>query len=39
MVAVDDSFGESGKPKELLKKYKLDSVNIELACKKALLKK
>ena len=39
MVAVDDSFGESGKPKELLKKYKLDSVNIESACKKALLKK
>ncbi|MBH76162.1 MAG: transketolase [Flavobacteriales bacterium] len=39
MVAVDDSFGESGKPKELLKKYKLDSVNIELACKRALLKK
>ena len=39
MVAVDDSFGESGKPKELLKKYKLDSVNIELACKKVLLKK
>ena len=39
MVAVDDSFGESGKPKELLKKYKLDSVNIEFACKKALLKK
>ena len=39
MVAIDDSFGESGKPKELLKKYKLDSVNIELACKKALLKK
>ena len=39
MVAVDDSFGESGKPKELLKKYKIDSVNIELACKKALLKK
>ena len=39
MVAIDDSFGESGKPKELLKKYKLDSVNIELACKKVLLKK
>ena len=38
MVAVDDSFGESGKPKELLKKYKLDSVNIELACKKPYLK-
>ena len=39
MVAVEDSFGESGKPKELLKKYKLDSKSIEAACKKALEKK
>jgi len=28
MVAVDDVFGESGKPKELLKKYKLDVPDI-----------
>ena len=39
MVAVEDSFGESGKPNELLKKYKLDSKSIEAACKKALEKK
>lgn len=39
MVAVEDSFGESGKPHELLKKYKLDSKSIEIACKKALTKK
>ncbi len=39
MVAVEDSFGESGKPHELLKKYKLDSKSIEEACKKALEKK
>ncbi len=39
MVAVEDSFGESGKPNELLKKYKLDSKSIERACKKALEKK
>jgi transketolase len=28
MVAVDDVFGESGKPNELLKKYKLDVPDI-----------
>ncbi len=39
MVAINDSFGESGKPNELLKKYKLDSKSIEIACKKALEKK
>jgi len=39
MVAVEDSFGESGKPHELLKKYQLDSKSIEIACKKALMKK
>ncbi len=39
MVAVEDSFGESGKPNELLKKYKLDSKSIETACRKALEKK
>ena len=39
MVAINDSFGESGKPSELLKKYKLDSKSIEIACKQALEKK
>lgn len=39
MVAIEDSFGESGKPHQLLKKYKLDSESIELACLKALEKK
>ena len=38
MVAIEDSFGESGKPYQLLKKYKLDSKSIELACLKALEK-
>jgi transketolase len=28
MVAVEDRFGESGKPEELLVKYGLDSENI-----------
>jgi transketolase len=27
-VAVDDSFGESGKPEELMKKYGLDADHI-----------
>ena len=39
MVAIEDSFGESGKPYQLLKKYKLDSKSIELSCLKALEKK
>ena len=39
MVAIEDSFGESGKPHQLLKKYKLDSKSIELACLEALKKK
>jgi len=28
MVAVEDSFGESGTPAELMKKYKIDSTEI-----------
>lgn len=39
MVAVKDSFGESGKPEELLKKYGLDSANVVEAVKKVLHRK
>jgi transketolase len=39
MVAVMDTFGESGKPEELLKKYGLDTVNIVQAAEKVLRKK
>jgi len=39
MVAVHDSFGESGKPAELLKKYGLDTVNVVEAVKRALERK
>jgi transketolase len=38
-VAVDDSFGESGTPAELLKKYGLDSSNIIEAVKKVIKRK
>jgi len=38
-VAVDDSFGESGTPAELLKKYGLDSSNIVEAAKKVMKRK
>ena len=38
-VAVDDSFGESGTPAELLKKYGLDSSNIIEAVKKVMKRK
>jgi len=36
MVAVNDSFGESGKPEELLEKYGLGTDNIITACKKVI---
>lgn len=36
MVAVDDSFGESGKPEELLKKYHLDIPDIVKASLKVI---
>ena len=39
MVAVNDKFGESGKPEELLKKFGLDTPNIVEAVKKAIGRK
>ena len=39
MVAVNDTFGESGKPADLLKKYGLESTNIIAAAKKAIQRK
>lgn len=39
MVAVDDSFGESGKPLDLLKKYGLGPENIVSAVEKVLKRK
>src|SRR5687768_7964503 len=38
-VAVNDTFGESGKPLELLKKYGLDVPNIIAAAEKAISRK
>jgi transketolase len=38
-VAVDDSFGESGTPDELMKKYGLDDLHIVEAVKKVLARK
>ena len=38
-VAVNDSFGESGTPDELMKKYGLDAVNIVAAAEKVLQRK
>jgi transketolase len=38
-VAVNDTFGESGKPTELLKKYGLDISDIVTAAKKAFARK
>jgi len=39
MVAVNDKFGESGKPEELMKKYGLDTPNIVEAAKKVITRK
>ncbi len=39
MVAVNDSFGESGTPEQLMKKYGLEKENIIEACKKVLGRK
>jgi transketolase len=36
VVAVQDSFGESGTPADLMKKYGLDSENIIKKCKSLL---
>jgi transketolase len=38
-VAVNDSFGESGKPDELMKKYGLDDVNIVKAVHRVMKRK
>lgn len=38
-VAVNDSFGESGTPDQLLKKYGLDTPNVVAAAKKVLQRK
>ena len=39
MVAVDDTFGESGKPDDLLKKYHLDVPDIMKAAEKSIERK
>lgn len=39
MVAVDDKFGESGKPEELMTKYGLDTPDIIEAAERALARK
>ena len=39
MVAIDDKFGESGTPDELMKKYDLDSLNIVQAALLAIQRK
>ncbi len=39
MVAVDDKFGESGKPEELLTKYGIDTENIVSAVESVLKRK
>lgn len=36
MVAVDDTFGESGKGEELLTKYNINTVNIVHACEQVI---
>ncbi len=39
MVAVDDSFGESGAPAELQKKYKIDTIDIVNQAKQVIKRK
>ncbi len=39
MVAVNDSFGESGKPNELMSKYGIDTVNIVEAAERVMKRK
>ena len=39
MIGVNDSFGESGKPMQLMEKYGLTAANIITACKKVIAKK
>lgn len=38
-VGIQDIFGESGKPEELIKKYHLDTKDVILAAKKAIKRK
>ena len=38
-VAVDDTFGESGTPAELMTKYGLDTVDIISACEAVMMRK
>ena len=38
-VAVNDSFGESGTPDELMTKYKLDTIDIVNAAQKVIKRK
>jgi transketolase len=38
-VAVNDSFGESGTPDQLMTKYGLDAINIVNAVKKVIKRK
>ena len=39
LVGTKDTFGESGKPEELLKKYGLEAVDIVSAAEKAISRK
>ena len=39
MIGVYDSFGESGKPMQLMEKYGLTAANIITACKKVIARK
>jgi len=39
MVAVNDSFGESGKPEELMKKYHIDTPDVVQAALKVMARK
>jgi transketolase len=39
MVGVNDSFGESGTPEQLMKKYGLESQDVYAAAKRAIAMK
>lgn len=39
MVAVDDKFGESGKPEELLARYELDTIDIVQSVRRVIARK
>jgi len=39
MVAVNDSFGESGTPDQLMTKYGLDAINIVQAVQKVMARR